>query len=76
MTVLPEPLPGGGAGEIAQVLDGDGLVVASSANASRTLPVVAPSELPALKDGPATMPTAYDERARVVAQAATGGVHR
>ena len=40
---LPEPLPVAEAGEIAQVLDGVGLVVVSSANASRTLPVVAPS---------------------------------
>ncbi|HRA75618.1 MAG TPA: ATP-binding protein [Propionicimonas sp.] len=68
---LPEPLPVAEAGEIAQVLDGVGLVVASSANASRTLPVVAPSDLAGLKDGPATLRTAYDERARVVAQAAT-----
>ena len=68
---LPEPLPVAEPGEIAQVLDGDGLVVASSANASRTLPVVAPSELPALRGAdPATMPTAYDARARVVVRSA------
>ncbi|MHA6523784.1 ATP-binding protein [Tessaracoccus sp. G1721] len=67
---LPDPLPVAEAGETAQVLDADGLVVASSANASRTLPLVSPSDLAALADGPATMRTAYDERARVVAQAA------
>ncbi len=65
---LPEPLPVAEAGEVAQVLDAEGLVVASSANASRTLPVVSLDDLTALRDREAaTLETAYDERARVVA---------
>lgn len=70
---VPEPLPVGEPGEMAQVLDEAGLVVASSANASRTLPLVAPAEARALVgEGPATIRTAYDERARVVAAPASG----
>ncbi len=69
---LPEPLPVAEAGEVAQVLDSDGLVVASSANASRTLPVVTVEELAALREEPtATLETAYDEQARVLALAAS-----
>ena len=64
---LPEPLPAEEAGEIAQVLDGVGLVVASSANASRTLPVLSLNEASRLRGGrPTTLRSAYDERARVV----------
>ena len=65
---LPEPLPVAEAGEVAQVLDADGLVVASSANASRTLPVVTIEELAILRERPAaTLETAYDEQARMLA---------
>ncbi len=69
---LPEPLPVAEAGEVAQVLDSAGLVVASSANASRTLPVVTAPELVRLEEKPAaTLATAYDERARVTAMTAS-----
>ena len=66
---LPSPLPVAEPGEIAQVLDGAGLVVASSANASRTLPMLAADEIARLQGGgPSTMRSAYDEQARVVAK--------
>jgi len=69
---LPEPLPVAEAGEVAQVIDSDGLVVASSANASRTLPVVTIDELALLRSGPAaTLETAYDEQARMTTMAAS-----
>lgn len=69
---LPEPLPVSEPGEIAQVLDSDGFVVASSSNASRTLPILAGEELSLLRDeGPSTLDTAYDEQARMVALAAS-----
>ncbi|MCC2593606.1 HAMP domain-containing protein [Tessaracoccus sp. OS52] len=68
---LPEPLPVTEPGEIVQVLDAAGLVVASSASASRTLPLLTPAELGRLGAGRATLGTAYDERARVVAMDAT-----
>ncbi len=69
---LPEPLPVAEAGEVAQVLDADGLVVASSANASRTLPVVSIDEVTAMAQEPsATLRTAYDEQARVMALSAS-----
>ncbi|RMB61354.1 ATP-binding protein [Tessaracoccus antarcticus] len=69
---LPEPLPVAEPGEIAQVLDGTGLVVESSANASRTLPLLAADQVARLRgDGPATLATAYDDQARLVARAAT-----
>ncbi len=69
---LPEPLPVAEAGEIAQVLDGAGLVVASSANASRTLPVLGLKEVSRLRgNGPATLASPYDEQARMVSLAAS-----
>ncbi|MDO5736390.1 MAG: ATP-binding protein [Propionibacteriaceae bacterium] len=69
---LPEPLPAEEAGEIAQVLDGQGLVLASSANASRTLPVLSADDLVRFRGaGPATLGSAYDEQARMVAVAAS-----
>lgn len=46
---LPEALPASEPGEIVQVLDADGRVVASSPNASRTLPVLGPLELSAVR---------------------------
>ncbi len=42
---LPPALPVAEPGEIAQVLDADGRVLASSATASRTLPVLPPDEV-------------------------------
>lgn len=66
---LPTPLPVAEPGEIAQVLDSAGLVVASSPNASRTLPLLTADEFARLRDeSPATMQTVYDEQARVVAR--------
>ena len=61
---LPPALPVAEPGEIVQVLDAAGQVVASSANASRTLPVVPADELVALRgavaspgpDGPTPAP--------------------
>lgn len=69
---LPDPLPVTEAGEIAQVLDGSGLVVASSASASRTLPVIGAGDLERLLgQGRGTLRTAYDERARLAVLPAT-----
>ncbi len=70
---VPEALPVSEPGEIAQVLDADGRVVASSPNASRTLPVLGPAELAALRsmatDGEVlltgTTASTYDGDARV-----------
>ena len=61
----PETLPAVEPGEVAQVLDAGGRVVATSPNASRTLPVLGTADLARLEgDGGATR-TAYDELARV-----------
>ncbi|WP_353080884.1 ATP-binding protein [Tessaracoccus lapidicaptus] len=69
---LPRSLPVTEPGEMTQVLDAAGRVVASSANASRTLPILDGPELAALREaGPVTSRTPYDERARVVAAAAS-----
>ncbi|MGV8845146.1 ATP-binding protein [Tessaracoccus sp.] len=69
---LPSPLPVAEAGEMAQVLDAAGVVVASSANASRTLPVVGGAHLALLVErGPETLQSAYDEQARMVARTAS-----
>ena len=69
---LPDALPVAEPGEMAQVLDAAGLVVASSANASRTLPVLDTDEVTELHDGgPATLRSGYDERARMVALTAS-----
>lgn len=70
---VPEALPVSEPGEIAQVLDDDGRVIASSPNASRTLPVLGPEELGALRaistDGrvlvTGTGASTYDGDARV-----------
>lgn len=76
---LPETLPVTQPGEIVQVLDGAGRVLASSATASRTLPVL-PAEtvaewLAGTGAGPLvrTARTAYDDEARVAVVAATSG---
>ncbi|MGO1383349.1 MAG: sensor histidine kinase [Arachnia sp.] len=69
---LPAPLPVAEAGEVAQVIDGAGLVMASSANASRTLPLGTIDELARLTEERATTSTtAYDEQARVMALSAS-----
>lgn len=74
---LPVPLPVTQPGEIVQVLDAEGRVLASSATASRTLPVLPPdvaAEWSAqARAGPSvrSAPTAYDGEARVAVLAAT-----
>lgn len=71
---LPDVLPVAEPGEIAQLLGQDGEVLATSANASRTLPLVPPGELRRLAaDAPAspdvlvrtTDRSTYDDEARV-----------
>ena len=69
---VPEALPVDEPGEIVQVLDDDGRVVATSPSASRTLPVLPPDEVARLRAATATSgvvsPTsasAYDGQARV-----------
>jgi signal transduction histidine kinase len=72
---LPETLPVVQPGEIVQVLDADGRVVASSTTASRTLPVLPQQEVDALADRAresddgvviaSTENSAYDHDARV-----------
>lgn len=69
---VPATLPVEEPGEIVQVLDADGLVVASSPSASRTLPVLPQEEVARLRAATATSgvvsPTsrsAYDGQARV-----------
>lgn len=69
---LPDALPVEEPGEIVQVLDAEGLVVASSPSASRTLPVLPLDEVARLRAATATSgvvsPTsssAYDGQARV-----------
>jgi signal transduction histidine kinase len=51
---LPSVLPTDEPGEIVQVVDASGQVVASSPNASRTLPVLAPQALARTDDGAST----------------------
>ncbi|SEE90123.1 sensor histidine kinase [Ruania alba] len=69
-------LPVAQPGEIAQLLDADGRVLASSTNASRTLPVVPADELEGLlgaRDGEVvvtTTATAYDEEVRLAVMGA------
>lgn len=73
---LPSTLPVAEPGEIAQLLDSSGRVLASSPNASRTLPVLPRTELAALRTLAgtgvlvgATDLSAYDDAARVAVQA-------
>lgn len=69
---VPDALPVAEPGEIAQVLDADGRVVATSPTASRTLPVLPADVLAGLREaagGPAplvlgTQDSAYDAQAR------------
>ncbi|PVU81996.1 two-component sensor histidine kinase [Cellulomonas sp. WB94] len=74
---LPEALPVAEPREIAQLLDASGLVIASSPNASRTLPVLVSSELAALRSKAGdevlvtTAATTYDDEARVAVRATT-----
>lgn len=71
---VPDALPVAQPGEIVQVLDGDGRVVASSPTASRTLPVLPAATLADLRERAAAQPgvplvvgtavSAYDAQAR------------
>jgi len=56
---LPEVLPVEQPGEVVQVLDAAGRVLATSASASRTLPVLPPERLTGLADGATVPRTAY-----------------
>ncbi len=76
---LPDALPVTQPGEIVQLIDAEGRVLASSPTASRTLPVL-PAETVAAWRGEAgdaplvrTTATAYDAEARVALVAATSG---
>lgn len=74
---LPATLPVTEAGEIAQLLDAEGRVLASSSTASRTLPVLPAGTVAAWRAEAGAAPlvrttsTAYDEDARVAVLAAT-----
>lgn len=79
---VPDPLPVVEPGEIAQVLDDAGRVVATSATASRTLPVLAGGALTDLRDRAADDPSGvavdtarstYDEDARAAVQVLPDG---
>lgn len=73
---VPEALPVAEPGEVAQVLYRDGRVLASSTNASRTLPVLPAQTLAELRTEASgdlrvtTARTAYDDQARVGVRAA------
>lgn len=76
---LPASLPVAEAGEIAQVLDAEGAVLASSLNASRTLPVLPAGQVGALRSRAVetgevaragSLETSYDAVARVAVAAA------
>ena len=67
---LPETLPVAEPGEIVQLIDADGAVLATSPNASRTLPVLSPQAVASL-DAVSTQQTAYDDSARVAVRVTT-----
>ncbi len=62
---LPQTLPVAEPGEIVQLLDADGAVLATSPNASRTLPVLPLDALAGLSGVTTTDRSAYDDSARV-----------
>lgn len=74
---VPDALPVAEPGEVAQLLDAEGAVLATSPTASRTLPVLTPDQVAALTagsaGGDAPVPvtgvprTAYDDASRVAA---------
>ncbi|AEE45453.1 integral membrane sensor signal transduction histidine kinase [Cellulomonas fimi ATCC 484] len=74
---VPDPLPVAEGGEIAQLLDADGLVLATSANATRTLPVLPSRTLAALRPASgrttvvSTTASGYDPDARVALSSTT-----
>ncbi|MDQ0374096.1 ATP-binding protein [Cellulomonas humilata] len=68
---LPETLPVAEPGEIVQLIDADGAVLATSPNASRTLPVLPQDVLAGLSGVSTTDQSAYDDVARVAVQTTT-----
>ena len=77
---VPPALPVAEPGEVVQLLDADGLVLATSPNASRTLPVLPLAELTALRDAAGAGPTlrtseaaTYGSPARVAVLGASHG---
>lgn len=68
---LPETLPVAEPGEIVQLIDAGGAVLATSPNASRTLPVLPPDVLAGLSGSSTTDRSAYDDAARVAVQRTT-----
>ncbi|WP_456844622.1 ATP-binding protein [Cellulomonas sp. P5_C6] len=68
---LPDTLPVAEPGEIVQLIDADGAVLATSPNASRTLPVLPIGELAGLSGVSTTEQSAYDDVARVAVQPTT-----
>jgi signal transduction histidine kinase len=62
---LPETLPVAEPGEIVQLIDDGGAVLATSPNASRTLPVLPADALAGLRGITTTQRSAYDDVARV-----------
>ncbi|MDM7832540.1 sensor histidine kinase [Cellulomonas edaphi] len=74
---MPPTLPVEQPGEVVQVLDAEGRVLASSPTASRTLAVLPPSAVADLRERApwtgSTLDSAYDEQARVAVRAATVG---
>lgn len=74
---LPDTLPVTQPGEIVQLIDAEGRVLASSPTASRTLPVLPAATVAAWRDDAGDAPlvrttsTAYDAEARVALVAAT-----
>lgn len=68
---LPETLPVAEPGEIVQLLDADGAVLATSPTASRTLPVLPADVVRELVGAPRTQETAYDDVARVAVRTTT-----
>ncbi|WP_282948021.1 ATP-binding protein [Cellulomonas endometrii] len=79
---LPDALPVAEPGEIVQVLDPEGRVVATSPTASRTLPVLPPDEVAVLAERAAgateplvvgTQGSGYDDAARAAVLVPAGG---
>ena len=68
---LPETLPVAEPGEIAQLIDAGGAVLATSPTASRTLPVLPQDVLVDLRGVTTTDRSAYDGSARVAVQRTT-----
>lgn len=66
---LPAVLPVAEPGEVAQVLDTSGRVIAASPNSSRTLPVLGSEAVARLVERPRTVRTAYDDVVRAAALA-------